>query len=138
MAADSAKLMVLCQVALGLTQRELGDLLGKDRRTIQRWQSGGCQLLPEEAKTLAAALRPVRPDLADQALALGQQSAISLGMTPPATPEEIEEILQAAAGAAGGVSPDAIRAAVVAAFVKAAQGGFDVKTVLAGLTAKRV
>jgi hypothetical protein len=136
MAADSATLIVHCQIALDLTQRELGDLLGKNRRTIQRWQSRGCHLLPAEAKTLAAALRPVRPDLADQALALGQKSAIALGMTPPATLQEIDEILQAAARAAGGIATGAVRRAVTAAFVKAAERGFDLKAVVAGLRAK--
>jgi hypothetical protein len=135
MPSDSAKLMTLCQLALGLTQKEMGDLLGKNRRTIQRWQARGGDLMPDEAETLAKALRPERPDLADQVLALGQATATTLGIPPVATPEAIDAILQAAAEAAEGVSAQAIRAAVTAAFVKAAQGGFHVKGVAAGLEA---
>jgi len=135
MPSDSAKLMTLCQLALGMTQKEMGDLLGKDRRTIQRWQARGCHLMPDEAETLANALRPERPDLADQVLALGQATATTLGIPPVATPEAIDAILQAAAAAAAGVSARDIRAAVTAAFVKAAQGGFHVKGVAAGLKA---
>ncbi len=128
--------MTLCQLALGVTQKEMGDLLGKNRRTIQRWQARGCGLMPDEAETLANALRPEHPELADQVVALGQATAASLGLPPVATPEAIDAILQAAAAAAEGVSARAIRAAVTAAFVKAAQGGFHVKGVAAGLQAR--
>ncbi len=128
--------MTLSQLALGVTQKEMGDLLGRNRRTIQRWQARGCDLMPDEAETLANALRSERPDLADQVLELGQATATSLGIPPVATPEAIDAILQAAAAAAQGVSARAIVAAVTAAFVKAAQGGFNVKGVAAGLQAR--
>ncbi len=60
MPSSPAKLTTLCQLALGVTQKEMGDLLGRNRRTIQRWQARGC-LLPDEAETLANALRPEHP-----------------------------------------------------------------------------
>jgi hypothetical protein len=34
MSQESSRLLVQCQMALGLTQKGLGDLLGRDRRTI--------------------------------------------------------------------------------------------------------
>jgi hypothetical protein len=124
--------MIHCQTALGMTQAEMGAMLGKDRRTIQRWQDRGCSLLPGDAATLASALRPGHPDLADKVLALGRETADQLGMPPATTPEMIAAIVQAAA-AAGGTTPDAIRPAVAAAFAKAAAMGADARAVAAAL-----
>ncbi len=133
----SAALLVHCQLALCLTQKGLGDLLGRDRRTIQRWQTSGFELMPDQAKTLADALQPVRPDLAEEVLELGRKTAILAGMTSPpipATPEVIDAILRAAADA-GGTSPEAIRAAVIAAFLKADEAGVEVRAIVTGLGA---
>jgi hypothetical protein len=135
MSTNVALLMVQCQIALGLTQKAMGELLGKDRRTIQRWQDRGCTLMPDDAETLAKALRPEHPDLADAVLALGHETAKILGMAPAVTPEVIEEILQTAAEA-GGVSADTLRAALTAAFVKVVQDGFDIRAVVAGMMAR--
>ncbi len=132
MAGISAKLIVQCQMALGLTQSELGALIGKTKRTIQRWQDKGAVLLPEEARALAKALRPVRPDLAEEVLALGVQSSAAQPLDP-ATAGAIDAILRAAAGAADGTPPEAIRAAVAAAFAEARDQGVGVLAVLAGL-----
>jgi hypothetical protein len=132
MAIDSAALIVKCQMALGITQRQMADMLGKDRRTIQRWQERGCTLLPKDAETLARALRPAHPDLADSVVALGNEMATALGMPRVASPEVIDEILRAAAQA-GSASPESIRPAITAAFLKATQAGVDAKAVLAGL-----
>lgn len=129
MPTDSATLVVQCQLALGLTQKELGALLGKDRRTIQRWQDRGCKLLPADAQTLADALRPVRPDLADEVLAHGRAMAAALGVC---TPPVLDAILEAAAAAAG-TSVDAVRPAVAAAFERAAEAGVNVNAVVAAL-----
>jgi len=137
MASHSASLINQCQIALGLTQKELGALMGRDRRTIQRWVYRGCILLPAEAKTLADAVRPTRPDLADQVLELGRETAANIGMAPEVTPEVIASILKAARAAAGGAAPMSIRAAVTAALTEVAQGGFDIRAVVAGLTARR-
>lgn len=134
MATLSAKLIVQCQVALGLTQKELGDLVGKTKRTIQRWQDHGAPLLPEEARALANALRPVRPDLAEEVLALGVRPGAAQPPIP-ATAEAIDAILGAAADAANGTPPKAIRAAVAAAFAEARDQGVEVLAVVAGLDA---
>ena len=40
MSSDSSVLMVNVQVALHLTEPELGALIGVTKRTIQRWQDG--------------------------------------------------------------------------------------------------
>ncbi|HEY3816949.1 MAG TPA: hypothetical protein VGL81_07260 [Polyangiaceae bacterium] len=69
MASESSILLVNIQLALQISQRELGALIGRTKRTIQRWQGKGTAMLDEDqAKVLAAHLRPVRPDLADEVL----------------------------------------------------------------------
>jgi transcriptional regulator with XRE-family HTH domain len=133
----SGALLVRCQLALGLTQKEIGELLGKHRRTVQRWQKGGVDLLPDQAEKLADALRLVRPDLAEGVLEMGRKTAILAGMAPPrsrATAQVIDAILQAAADAAG-TSPEAIRSSVTAAFLKAQEEGVEVSAIVAGLGA---
>jgi len=129
---DSAALLVHCQIALGLSQKELGALLGRDRRTIQRWQKGGSDLMPDQVQTLASALRPVRPDLAEQVLELGRTTGSVGPPASPATAEVIDAILQAAADASG-TSPEAIRPVVIAALVKAEELGVEVSAIVAGL-----
>ena len=139
MPADSAALLVRCQIALGLTQEELGELLGRNKRTIQRWQASGFELMADQAETLAHALQPVRPDLAEQVLELGRRAAIAAGMTPPgrpATAQVIDAILRAAADA-GGTSPEAIRPAITAALLKAEEAGVEVRSIVAGLKSAR-
>jgi hypothetical protein len=138
MAEDPGTLFVECQMALKLTQEELGELVGRTKRTIQRWQEKGSILLPSEAQRLADALRPVRPDLAERVLELGRESAAATGLTPPvapAGPEVIEAIVRAAAEAAG-ASPDAMRPAIAAAFSKAEELGAEVDGIVSGLRTK--
>jgi transcriptional regulator with XRE-family HTH domain len=135
MPADSAALLVRCQIALGLTQEELGELLGRTKRTIQRWQTSGFEPVADQVETLAHALQPVRPDLAEEVLELGRKAAIVAGVTPPARPataEVIDAILRAAADA-GGTSPEAIRPAIAAAFLEAEEMGVEVRAIVAGL-----
>jgi transcriptional regulator with XRE-family HTH domain len=135
MPADSAALLVHCQIALGLTQEELGDLLGMNRRTIQRWQESGFEPTTDQAETVANALQPVRPDLAERVRELGRKAAIASGATPPARPataEVIDAILRAAADA-GGTSPEAIRPAITAALLKAEEAGVEVRAIVAWL-----
>ena len=138
MPSETAILLVHCRMALNYTQKEFGDLVGKTKRTVQRWEDRGAILLPSEAEAIAAAVRPVRPDLAESILALGRATAEVLGTpTPilvPATPAALATLVQAAADAIG-VTTDAIRPAVIAAFEQAEAEGVDVKSVVAGFDA---
>ena len=118
----SATLFVLVQVALKLTQKQLGQMLGVDRRTIQRWQDRGSGTLSRsDARLLAKALRPTHPDLADEVMDLGRRNPI----LAPASPEDLAVILEAAAAAAG-TTPALARTLLVAAFTKASEIGVDV------------
>jgi transcriptional regulator with XRE-family HTH domain len=60
MPADSAAFLIHCQLALGFSQEELGELLDRNRRTIQRWQERGFEPTVAQAETLAQALQSVR------------------------------------------------------------------------------
>ncbi len=131
MPSDSGTLLVHVQMALGLTQKELGALVGRTKRTIQRWQGHKSMVLldDEQAALLADRLRPVRPDLADEVLILGRRFRVP---GQPATPEVLAAILGAAA-AAGSTSPEAARPLVLAAFQQAAAEGVDVGSVVVAL-----
>jgi hypothetical protein len=131
MSSDSAKLFVHIQVALQLSQKDLGALIGRTKRTIQRWQSKGTSMLTgEEARILADHLGTAHGDLAEQVLALGARHGALLGQT--ATPQVLEAILGAAA-LEGDMAPRAVRPLVAAAFEKAAEEGVSVQAVVAAL-----
>ena len=122
-------------MALGLTQKEFGDIVGKTKRTVQRWEEDGVALIPSEVKAFAQALCPVRPDLAAQMAAAANTTLDELGIVPAAhasrtaPSDAIDSVVRAAAEAMG-VSPDAIRPAVAAAFVRARDAGLDVQAVV--------
>ncbi len=129
MPTESAKLMIECQMALQITQKQLAALVGKDRRTIQRWQDRGCPaLLASDAEPLVRALRPVRPDLADRVLAM----AVPESGVNPVTPVVLDAIL-AAAARAGGTTRQSVTPLVRAAFREAARQGVEVSAVAAFL-----
>jgi transcriptional regulator with XRE-family HTH domain len=122
---------------LRLTQQELGDMVGCTKRTIQRWEDRGAMLLPSQAQALATALRRLQPDLS-------VQIAASMGMTidqlveyradssaPPAI-DPIESIVHAAAEAMG-ITPDAARPGVAAAFERAQELRVNVNLVTQSL-----
>jgi len=89
----------------------------------------------DQAETLARALQPIRPDLAEQVLELGRKTAIAAAVIQPARPataEVIDAILRAAADA-GGTSPETIRPAIAAALLKAEEMGVELRELVAGL-----
>jgi DNA-binding XRE family transcriptional regulator len=128
-------LMIECRMALGLTQKEMGNLVGKTKRTVQRWEDRGALLIAAEVAALVQALRPVRPDLAERIAAILDQSRAEIGLpalahgTIDATKADPIEAVVAAAARAIGVTPQAVRPAVAAAFARAVEEGLDVHTV---------
>jgi transcriptional regulator with XRE-family HTH domain len=121
-------------MALGLTQEGFGDLFGCTKRTVQRWEEGGTTLVPSEIEALARLLLPVRPDLAAQIAASDDTTLDPLGIvsagaaSPIATSDPTDSVVRAAAEVMG-VTPDAIRPAIAAAFARAREVGVDVQTV---------
>lgn len=135
MPIDVSKLMVECQMALKMTQKQMGAVVGKDRRTILRWQDKGTILGQEDAEALADAVRPVRPDLADRVLAARREAVKRFQLSPSrATARQAKEILDAAV-AASGASAKATRAAIVAAFAKAEELKVELRGVVKGWAA---
>jgi DNA-binding XRE family transcriptional regulator len=135
MAGATNVLMIECRMALGLTQEQMGKLVGCTKRTIQRWEDRGALLVAREVEALVRALHPVRPDLATQIAAILGSTPDRIGLSTPAdgtgtTPKSdpIDAVVIAAAEAIG-VTPDAIRPAVAAAFARAEDEGLDVQTV---------
>ncbi len=125
-------LFVQAQVALGLTQREFADLLGCERRTIQRWQDRGGNVSTGDLLKLAAALDAVKPELAAECRRVASQDP-----TQPASPDNIARIVQAAATAMG-TTPEAVRPAVEAAFKTAMAAGESVGGMVLGMTMQGV
>jgi len=136
MAGIPKELLLKCRLALKLTQEELGDLLGKSKRTIQRWEDHGTILLPSDAEALARALQPVEPDLATQIVAFGAETAELIGAPPPHLVDGADAVVAAAARAMK-VAPESIHSGVVAAFEQAAETGLTVREILAGLKRTR-
>lgn len=126
------ELLTEIQHALGISQKELGAIMGRDRRTIQRWQVKGTVIFRPDVEKLAAAVRPVRADLADRLLALADASDRLAGKAPPPGAEVIEEIVKAGA-VAGGTSAEGMRRGMAAAFARAEELGVEVQVVIAAL-----
>jgi hypothetical protein len=139
MADPSNTLLTECQLALGITQEDLGNIVGRTKRTVQRWQQRGATLLPSEAEALARALCPARPDLAERIASAAGTTLDALGIDPTqvshgtATSNPIDSVVRAAADAMG-LTTDAIRPAVAAAFTRAGELGMDVHAVAKALS----
>jgi transcriptional regulator with XRE-family HTH domain len=139
------QLLVLALDALGITQGQLGDLLGVSRRTISRWTSGGTVLSDKEVATLARAVYPKNASLAAQVAAYGRTTLEQLGIVqppkpalpppPPPPPPRLVDVVVYAAADALDASPRSVRRAVIAAFEAALEVGLDVKAVVKGLRA---
>jgi|HubBroStandDraft_6_1064221.scaffolds.fasta_scaffold156747_1 transcriptional regulator with XRE-family HTH domain len=141
-ASIGSTLLMNCRMALGLTQQQFADIFGCTKRTVIRWEERGTVLLAPALEALARALYPVRPDLAAQVAAAGETTLEQLGIPSAAGSghmaifepiEPIESIVRAAADAMG-VTPEAVRPALAAAFARAREVGLDVQTVAEKLT----
>ena len=135
MAGATNVLIIECRMALGLTQEEMGKLVGCTKRTVQRWEDRGALLVAPEVEALVRALHPVRPDLATQIAAIDGRTPDQIGLSTPAgrtsgapKSDPIDAVVVAAAEAIG-VTAEAVRPAVAAAFARAEDEGLDVKTV---------
>lgn len=138
MADVSSRLIVQSRLALHLSQAQFGDLFGKTKRTIQRWEDKGAYLLPSDAEALVRALKPVSPDLAAGVLTATNRETDETGDAGGGhtISKPVASVLRAAATAMR-ITPRAARAGVAAAFARAAELGLDVHTVMAELAKRR-
>lgn len=69
------------RTALGLTQEQLGDLIGKPRNTITRWESGSLAIRDQALLSLAleALERRPRPDTPETAAHKAEAAGTAIG-----------------------------------------------------------
>ena len=139
-------LLVKAGLALGMSQRDFGDLLGVSRATMNRWQGGRhTGLTPSQVATLARSLLPRDIGLAAEIAAYGQESLESLGLVsrpapppPPPAPEPVAlphlaDSALCAAAEAGSLPPAVVRPMLVAALDRAKGLKLSVEDLLQGL-----
>jgi hypothetical protein len=127
------------QLALGLSHREFGTLLGVSGRTSERWAASQSTPGRDQLALVARHVHAEDPELAAEIAAHLGQSLESLGIAAqqPATrtvstPQAVDIVVCAAAEAID-VSPRTIRTALHAAFKHARTLGLDVATLEAAL-----
>jgi hypothetical protein len=133
---DASSFMVRGQIAARMSNGELASLLGVSRRTIIRWTAGGPYMTEAQWAALVGAVHARDASAAASMAAELGESLVSLGIEAPPPPpvptldpqELMERVLYAAASAAG-LSPQAVKPAVLAAFDRAASLGAGVDDV---------
>jgi hypothetical protein len=139
------------QLELGMSQGDLGKLLGVSRRTISRWVGSFPGVTEPQVHTLVRAVHPRNPVLAAELAAHVGQTLVGLGVVaPPAPPAPappppppprplppipllVESVVCAAADALE-TKPAAVRDALTAAFVRAQKMGLSVEEVVRALS----
>jgi transcriptional regulator with XRE-family HTH domain len=140
---DTPRLLSESQVALGLTQEKLGDLLTASRRTVSRWASGTSRPSVDQLQTLARAVYPEDASLAAKVAAEGGQTLEGLGLVrpepapPPAPPAPlprpfpptrlVAESVVCAAAEAMQAAPAVMREVLRAAFARAQALGLSLE-----------
>jgi len=149
--SEQTKLLAEVRGALSLNQTELASALGFSARTGIRWAAGHSSLTEDAWRELSRRVHPVDVALAAALARRGQTTLRDLGLevvkppiaAPPAPPtvppelarEAVDAVVCAAADAMN-VVPQAIRPALLAAFVKARKLALSVRDVEAALSAK--
>jgi transcriptional regulator with XRE-family HTH domain len=139
-----SELVVRARIKLGMTQAEFGDVIGRVGRTIQRYERGGAVLIASDYAKLATAMFPKDPAWAEALARRGNTTLEALGLVAPEDPEaaapppvplaHLVDSIVCASAAAMNAPPQTIRAAVVAAFDRAASLRLTVDEVRRGLT----
>ena len=80
------KLLGRLRVALGMTQRELAQLLGVTRRTVGRWEAGASAPSTDQLRRLAHVAHPRDAALAEELASEGDATLEALGLRSPAPP----------------------------------------------------
>ena len=151
---SSAELIQRILQATRMTQRELGELLGYDRRTIVRWVARGTTLLPSHCEKLATACHPHDRALAGILAERAGKTLVDLGLEKPAarvpapapqapaapararaqpSARHMVDSVVCSAAEAMQMTPQAARPGLLAAFERASALGMTVEEVLAAL-----
>ena len=138
---EVAPLVIRARLLLGMTQEQLGDMLGVARRTVIRWGTGSTPSA-SQIIDLAKAVHPKDAALAS-ALAVAAGARLEeIGIAPPRPAEPtplakenaLHSIVYAAAEASAG-TPQAARAGLVAALDRAALLGVSAEELREALRA---
>ena len=140
--------LVEARLALGMSQRTLGELLGVSRSTMVRWHGQKHHtLLPRQLDALVRALHEVDADLATRMAATGGHTLESLGIVAPLPPPPVVQpppaprshhplvvdTVVCAAAELVGQTPASVRPLLIAAFERASDVDLSVEVVLRGL-----
>jgi DNA-binding XRE family transcriptional regulator len=131
-------LLLQARQALVVSQHGLAERVGSSTRTVQRWEVGKSAPAPWHIHMLADAVRALDPALAEQLDAFAPRApatpADPVPPPPPApAPPVLVDAIVCAAAEAMGVSPQAVRPALLAAFARARDVGLDVASIAAVL-----
>jgi hypothetical protein len=137
---------------MAMSQEQLGQLLGVSRRTVIRWGEHGVSLSRDQKAALVEALHAKDPAFAAQIAGDLGESLESLGVVAvavaspepsraealpaPIAREHLADSIVCAAAEAVGLSPQAVRPALVAAFDRAASVRLSLDDVRAALAPK--
>jgi hypothetical protein len=144
--ANDGVLITRAGLVLGMSQEEIGRIIGVSRRTISRWVAagGGLHMIASEATQLAAAVHPLEPKLAAEILEPHGLTVESVGIVKPTPPPPqplhapppppyLVDVVVCAAAEALDASPRAMRPALFAAMQRAKEAGLGVEDMLKGL-----
>ncbi|HEY6461437.1 MAG TPA: helix-turn-helix transcriptional regulator [Polyangiaceae bacterium] len=84
--SDCLELITQAQRTIGMSQRQLGELVGASRRTITRWFGGGSTPELDALQAIARAVYPHDASLAAALAAETGQTLVSLGIEMPPPP----------------------------------------------------
>jgi hypothetical protein len=145
---DVLALLEGVRATLVVSQRELAEICGLERRSVMKWQQGRGQPMTWHWESMAKAVYPRNAPLAAQLAAAGGTTLSALGLQASATAAEAPQGAQTqavsathlvdsvvcAAAETMQVPPHTIRPALVAAFQRSIALGLGTSAVLAGLT----
>jgi transcriptional regulator with XRE-family HTH domain len=139
-ATEVSPLISRARLVLGMSQAQLGDMLGAARRTVIRWNTGS---RPSAAQviTLAKAVHPKDPALASALARAAGARLEEIGLGAPKAPPSplakesaIDSIVCAAATASVG-TPQAARAGLLAGLDRAKALGVSAEELASALRA---
>jgi hypothetical protein len=147
----NAELLARAFMALGWSQRKMGEVFGVSRRSVIRWLGGGGANSEKGWKTVVGAIHAKDPSVATWFAGQLGETLVSLGIVvppplppppkppPPApgppvlTPKDVADLVVLAAAEAAGLTPAVVRTVLVAAFEKVAAAKMGMEEVRAAL-----
>jgi hypothetical protein len=147
-------LLIEARQTLGLSQKDLANMLGSSLRTVERMHAGRSHPSRDHWGLLIRALHPNDPELAARIAAFCNGTLEQFGIAPPTPPPSapqappaapvpaamsahaVESVLFAAA-AATDLPLSSVKAILVAALVRARELGVDVETMAEALVGEK-